>query len=67
MTPALLGSAVTALITSLGIQASQLVTLHGEALDRSAFPGGRWPDAVAGRYADATVTDGDAGWSLRAP
>ena len=67
VTPALLGSAVTALISSLGLQASHLVSLHGEAGDRSAFPAGRWPDATTGRYADASVTDGDADWSLRAP
>jgi hypothetical protein len=64
VTPGLLATAVTSLVTSLGVQVSHFVALHGEALDRSAFPAGRWPDATTGRFADATVTDGDADWSL---
>lgn len=54
----------TALVTSLGTQAAQLVTLHGEAADRTAFPRGAWPNPTTGRYDDATVTDGDTDWSL---
>jgi hypothetical protein len=64
VTPALLTAAVSALVAVLGTQAAQLVILHGEAADTAAFPGGSWPAATADRYADATVTDGDADWSL---
>jgi hypothetical protein len=64
VTPALLTAAVGALVAALGVQAAGLVVLHGEAEDRAAFPGGTWPTATADRYADATVTDGDADWSL---
>ncbi len=35
-----------ALVTFLGVQAKQMVTLHGQAVDNSAFPGGHWPTAV---------------------
>ncbi|GAA1809223.1 hypothetical protein HC028_26005 [Planosporangium flavigriseum] len=58
-------AAVSALVAVLGAQASQMVVLHGEAVDGSTFPGGAWPDAVPGRFSDATVADGDADWSLR--
>jgi hypothetical protein len=41
-----------------------MVSLHGEALDTSTFPGGKWPDPTTGTYSDGTVKDGDANWSL---
>jgi hypothetical protein len=59
-------AAVGALLTLLGAQATQMTTLHGEANDPTNFPGGHWPDATPGRFSDATVTDGDADWSLQA-
>lgn len=62
---AVIVAAVTALVALLGAQATQLVTLHGEAVDASAFPGGHWPNAVVSQFDDATVSDGDADWSLR--
>ncbi|KOX08629.1 MULTISPECIES: hypothetical protein [Micromonospora] len=58
-------AAVSTLTAVLGAQASQMVALHGEAIDASAFPGGNWPDAAPGHFSDATVTDGDADWSLQ--
>lgn len=58
-------AAVGALTALLGAQAAQMGSLHGEAVDASMFPGGRWPDPATGTYNDATVTDGDADWSLR--
>ena len=58
-------AAVGGLVAVLGAQASQMVVLHGEAIDGSTFPGGHWPDATPGQFSDATVKDGDADWSLQ--
>ncbi|MGC4749923.1 hypothetical protein ACLQ28_30315 [Micromonospora sp. DT201] len=58
-------AAVGALVAVLGAQASQMVVLHGEAIDVSAFPGGKWPNATPSQFSDATVKDGDADWSLQ--
>jgi uncharacterized protein YukE len=58
-------AAVSALVAVLGAQASQMAVLHGEAIDASAFPAGDWPDATTSQFSDATVTDGDADWSLQ--
>ncbi len=55
---------VTTLTTLLGAQALWMINLRGELVDHSQFPGGRWPAAVADTYVDATVTDGDAKWSI---
>ena len=60
-------AAVAALTALLGAQASQIAVLHGEAIDTSAFPGGRWPESTRDTFSDATVLDGDAKWSLRSP
>jgi hypothetical protein len=57
-------AAVGALLAVLGAQASQMVALHGEAVDPDKFPGGHWPNATPGVFSDATVMDGDAKWSL---
>src|SRR5262249_62359097 len=57
----LIWAAIGALTAALGTQAQQLIGLHGEAVDNSFFPGGRWPNPVTGSFSDATVTDGDAG------
>jgi hypothetical protein len=62
------GAQLVALITSLtallGTQALWMINLRGELVDHSQFPGGHWPGAVAETYADATVVDGDAKWSI---
>jgi hypothetical protein len=58
---------VAALTALLGAQASQMAVLHGEAIDTSAFPSGRWPESTSDTFSDATVLDGDAKWSLRQP
>ncbi|SDY98506.1 hypothetical protein SAMN05444365_104437 [Micromonospora pattaloongensis] len=58
-------AAVSGLVAVLGAQASQMVVLHGEAVDGSTFPGGQWPNATPDHFSDATVTDGDADWSLQ--
>jgi hypothetical protein len=42
-----------------------MVVLHGEAIDASTFPAGHWPNATPAQFSDATVTDGDADWSLQ--
>lgn len=60
----LIWAAIAALTAALGAQAQQMVTLHGEAVDTSTFPGGTWPDPTTAAYQDGTVTDGDADWSL---
>lgn len=55
--------AVTGLTEVLGFQAQQMITLYGEAVDNSAFPGGHWPDPTTGSYNDSSVQGGTAGWS----
>lgn len=57
-------TAVFALVTLLGVQASQINTLRSQLVNQSLFPGGHWPSAVVESYSDATVTDGDAKWSI---
>ena len=58
-------AALTALLaTAIGTQMVQMGTLHSEAADASAFPSGHWPGSHTDRYSDATVTDGDADWSI---
>jgi hypothetical protein len=61
---ALIWAAIGTLTAALGTQVQQLVGLHGEAIDNSFFPGGKWPDPTVGTYNDGTVLDGDADWSL---
>lgn len=39
-------AAVSTLSALLGVEASQMVSLHGQAEDSTAFPGGRWPLAA---------------------
>lgn len=52
------------LTTFLTAQAGSMVFLHGEAVDVTSFPAGRWPAANSATFDDATVTDGDTDWSL---
>jgi hypothetical protein len=59
-----IGALVVLLATAIGTQVIQLGNLHSEAADASAFPGGHWPGSLTDRYSDATVTDGDAEWSI---
>jgi hypothetical protein len=61
---AIIGTALLTLLAFLAAQATAMVNLHGEAVDATAFPGGKWPRANTFTYNDATVTDGDADWSL---
>jgi hypothetical protein len=62
-------AAIGALLSTLGLclaaQARQMVALHGLAVDRTAYPDGAWPLANTATWDDATITDGDADWSLR--
>lgn len=58
-------AAVASLIALLGAQAQALNILRSELVDHSQFPDGHWPSAVADTYTDATVTDGDAEWSVQ--
>jgi hypothetical protein len=48
----------------VSIGATVMVNLHGQAVDVTDFPGGHWPASNTSNYSDATVTDGDADWSL---
>jgi hypothetical protein len=61
---AVIWGAIGALNIALGTQVDQLITVHGELSDQSAFPGGHWPDPTTSSYRDGTVKDGDADWSL---
>ncbi len=62
---AIIVTAVSTLAAFLGAQVTAMVTLHGEAVDPTSFPGGVWPKSNTGQYSDATVKDGDADWSLK--
>jgi hypothetical protein len=64
ITGAQLVALITSLTTLLGAQALWMINLRGDVADHSQFPGGHWPGAVADTYADATVADGDAKWSI---
>lgn len=64
VTAAVVTGAVSALTAVLAAQVTTMTGLHGELVDHSQFPAGRWPRAVAATYSDATVTDGDAKWSV---
>jgi hypothetical protein len=61
---AIIATAAGTLAAFLAAQATSMVNLHGEAVDSTSFPGGRWPTSNTSTYSDATVTDGDADWSL---
>lgn len=56
---------ISSFVLLMGVQATEMGILHGEAIDAATFPQGRWPDPATGTYSDATVKDGDADWSLR--
>ncbi len=58
------GTLVVLFATAIGTQVLQLGNVHSEAVDASAFPGGHWPGSLTDLYSDATVTDGDAEWSI---
>jgi hypothetical protein len=60
----LLLSALAAFTAFIGAQFGARVFLHGDAVDRTALPGGRWPIAGTAGFSDATVLDGDADWSV---
>ncbi|TDC43822.1 hypothetical protein [Micromonospora sp. KC213] len=61
---AIIGTALTALGAFLAAQTGTMIVLHGEAVDATSFPGGKWPSSNTSTFNDATVTDGDADWSL---
>lgn len=54
VTPAMITAAVVTLVAALGVQAQQMTTLHGQAIDNTAFPGGRWPDPNTGSFNHAS-------------
>jgi uncharacterized protein YukE len=58
-------AALGALTALLGAQATQMISIGGEAGDAANFPDGHWPNATPGQFSDATVKDGDADWSLK--
>lgn len=43
-------AAVGALIAALTAQSQQMVSLHGQATDNTAFPGGHWPNPNTSSY-----------------
>jgi hypothetical protein len=62
---AIIGTAVSTLAAFLGAQVTAMITLHGDAVDPTSFPGGVWPKSNTDQYTDATVKDDDADWSLK--
>lgn len=61
----LIVAAVTALVSLLGTQVAGMGTIESELNDATAMPGNHWPDPQGKSFSDATVTDGDADWSVR--
>lgn len=47
ITSGMIIAAVTTLVALLGIQATQMTTLHSSVNDSTAFPQGRWPSATS--------------------
>jgi hypothetical protein len=43
-------TAVTTLIAVLTAQTQQMVSLHGQTVDNSVFPGGKWPNPNTSSY-----------------
>ncbi|HEX5201596.1 hypothetical protein ACFQS1_25525 [Paractinoplanes rhizophilus] len=62
---AIIVTAVSTLSAFVAAQVTAMITLHGDAVDPTAFPKGAWPKANTGEYGDASVRDGDADWSLK--
>jgi hypothetical protein len=60
-------AAVASLTALLGAQASQIAVMHGESIDNSVFPSGRWPESTAGTFSDWSVLGGGAPWQLANP
>jgi hypothetical protein len=58
-------AAVGALTAFLSGQVAAMAALHSETVDPSHFPGGTWPDPTTTTYADGSVKDGRAHWSLK--
>jgi hypothetical protein len=50
---AIIATAVATLTAFLTAQATTMVNLHGEAVDQSSFPGGKWPSANTSTYSTA--------------
>jgi hypothetical protein len=51
---ALISTAVVSLLTTLGLQAKLMVSLHGQTVDASTFPGGEWPEPATSSFHHAT-------------
>uniref|UniRef100_UPI00274097C6 hypothetical protein n=1 Tax=Actinoplanes sp. RD1 TaxID=3064538 RepID=UPI00274097C6 len=62
---AIIGAALATLTAFLGLQVTAMINLHSDAIDPTSFPRGAWPHPHTEQYHDATVTDGDADWSLQ--
>jgi hypothetical protein len=63
-----LGALATSLVAASGAYCWSKVFVYNvrsELHNDAAFPGGRWPSSQSDGYKDATVTHGDAEWSLR--
>jgi hypothetical protein len=45
-----IATAVVALVTALGDQIREMTSPHGQAVDESTFPRGRWPNPNTGSY-----------------
>jgi hypothetical protein len=66
------GTDTTAIWTAVGVittfvsgQVAAMAAARSETVDPSSFPGGRWPDPTTATYADGSVKDGMADWSLK--
>ncbi|MFI2558836.1 hypothetical protein [Nocardia farcinica] len=62
---ALVTAAITGIVTLVNSTIVQVQALKVELENPQGFPGARWPETGAQNYTDATVTDGDADWSVK--
>lgn len=58
-------AAVGAITSFLTGQVAAMAALHSETVDPSNFPGGKWPDPTTTAYADGSIKDGKADWSIK--
>jgi len=62
---AMISAAVVATAAVFVAQWGARSTVHGEAVDNTGFPNGRWPVAATDTFNDASIRDGDDfDWSL---
>ncbi|UGT62785.1 hypothetical protein [Nocardia asteroides] len=62
---AMVTAAISGIFTLIQSTLSQVQAVQVELENPQGFPHGHWPSTGAAGYADATVLDGDADWSVK--